>query len=106
MDDKLKKILAELRRKFEELYGPRLVKMILYGSRAREDAEPDSDIDVLVVLRGLVQPGEEIARTGQIVADLCLANNVVIGSVFMDEDRFLHRQGPFLRNVRREGVML
>jgi predicted nucleotidyltransferase len=49
MNDNLTTILAELRRRFEVLYGVRLVKMMLFGSQARGDAEPGSDIDVLVV---------------------------------------------------------
>jgi predicted nucleotidyltransferase len=97
-------ILAELRRRLEALYGPRLVKMILYGSQARGDAAPGSDIDILVVLRGLVRPDKEITRTGETVADLSLRFNKVISCAFMDEVRFTERNGPFLRNVRREGV--
>jgi predicted nucleotidyltransferase len=84
--------------------GERLVRMVLYGSQARGDAEPGSDIDILVVLQGPVQPGDEIARTGGIVTDLSLQFQAVISCVFMDEDRFLHRSGPLLRNIRREGI--
>lgn len=100
----LRKILSDLRRELEECYGPRLVRLVLFGSHARDDAEPGSDIDVLVVLRGEVNPGEEIRRTGGIVADLSLANDVVISCLFMDEFRFLHRNGPLLRNIRKEGI--
>jgi tRNA nucleotidyltransferase (CCA-adding enzyme) len=57
-------VLAELRGQCEVLYSSRLVQMVLYGSQARDDATPDSDIDVLVVLQGPVQPSEEIRRTG------------------------------------------
>ena len=65
---KIQTLLTELRRRFEALYGERLVRMVLFGSQARGDAEPGSDIDVLVVLRGLVSPCEEIARTINSVA--------------------------------------
>jgi predicted nucleotidyltransferase len=104
MNDGVQPILKELRQRLEALYGPRLVKMILFGSQARGDAEPGSDVDVLVVLQGAVQPGEEIARTGDAVADLSLRFDEVISCVFVDERRFVTRNGPFLRNVRREGI--
>jgi len=97
-------ILTELRGQFEGLYGERLVGLTLFGSQARGDAEAGSDIDVLVVLGGEVSPGEEIRRTGGIVSDLSLRHDVVISCVFLDEERFLRRDGPLLRNIRREGV--
>jgi len=104
MSERLRTILAELRQRLEALYGPRLVKLILYGSQARGDAEPGADIDVLVVLKGPVSPYAEITRTGDIVSNLSLAHGEVICCLFMDEDRFTTRNGPLLRNVRREGV--
>ncbi len=106
MNEKVKKVLTELNRQLERLYGERLVRMVLYGSHARGDAEAGSDIDVLVVLKGDVNPGEEIKRTSEIVAGLSLEYNEVISCAFMDEERFLNRQGPFLRNIRKEGVPL
>lgn len=99
-------VLSELQRRLAVLYGDRLKQLLLYGSTARGEAEPGSDLDVLVVLKGPVDAGQEIARTGPIVAELSLTHDVVIACVFMDQERFLHRQGPFLRNVRRDGVPL
>jgi predicted nucleotidyltransferase len=104
MTSKIQTILTKLRHRFEALYGERLVRMVLFGSQAREDAEPGSDIDVLVVLKGSVVPGDEIAMTSEIVAELSLQFTEVISCVFMDEERFIHRNGPLLRNIRREGV--
>lgn len=104
MNEKLKPLLAELRSQLETLYGERLVHLVLFGSQARGDAEPASDIDVLVVLKGEVSPYEEISRTSEIVADLSLQFNEVISCVFMNEERFAYRNGPLLRNIRREGI--
>lgn len=100
----VKKILPELRKKLQALYGDKLAHVVLFGSHARGDADPDSDIDVLVVLQGKVNPGEEIQRTGEIVAGLSLENDAVISCVFMDEYRYLHKNGPLLRNIRKEGI--
>jgi predicted nucleotidyltransferase len=104
MGERLKAILSELQRRFQELYAERLVQMILFGSQARGDAEEGSDIDVLVVLKDEVHPYEEIQRTSEIVAGLSLVNDVVISCSFMGEESFRHRNGPLLRNIRREGV--
>jgi len=97
-------VLAELRRRLEQLYGPRLVRLVLYGSQARGDAEPGSDIDVLVVLRDPIDPDQEISGSGGVVAELSLAHDVVLSCLFMGETEFLSRQGPLLRNIQREGV--
>jgi predicted nucleotidyltransferase len=106
MDKKLKTVLAELRRGYEQLYGARLTSLILFGSQARGDAEPGSDIDVLVVLKGRVNAYEEIQRTSQFDADLCMKHSIVIACVYISEEEYLRRQGPLLRNVRREGVLV
>ena len=97
-------ILTELRERLERLYGERLVCMMLYGSQARGDAEPGSDIDVLVVLRGEVAACEEIARTAEDAAQVSLKHDAVVVCAFVSEDQFRHEESPLLLNVRREGV--
>ena len=104
MSERLQSLLTELRRRFEALYGPRLVRLMLFGSQARGDAELGSDIDVLVALEGPVRPGEEIRRSLNGVAELSLENNVVFSCVFVSRDRFEDELSPLLINLRREGV--
>ena len=41
-------IIAKLRSALVEAYGPRLQRIVLFGSRARGDARADSDYDVAV----------------------------------------------------------
>ena len=100
----LSSVLMTLRRQLQELYGDRLVKLLLYGSQARGDASSWSDIDVLVVLKGRVRPSEEITRTGRIVSGICLEFDTVIQCLFMEEERFHDASGPLLRNISREAI--
>jgi len=106
MNTQLQAILKELRTRFERLYGERLLNMVLYGSQARGDADAGSDIDVMVVLDGTVDPCLEIARTEVDVADVSLENNVAIVCVFVSRQRYETEQSPLLINVRREAVQV
>jgi uncharacterized protein len=106
MDITLKSILNHLKQNLADIYGDRLLHLTLFGSQARGDAEPESDIDVLVVLKPPVNPGEEIKRTGRAIADLSLHYDVVISCLFMDEIYYQTRNGSLLRNIRKEGVLL
>lgn len=114
MNPTLQPILKHLRADLMALYGDRLVHLTLFGSQARGDQSPESDIDVLVVLRSqsgcgtesLVDPGAEIKRTGKIVADLSLHHDVVISCLFMDETHYQNRNNGLLRNIRKEGVLI
>lgn len=97
-------VLDSLKKELKTLYGPRLSQVLLFGSQAREDAVAGSDVDVLVVLRGDVKPGKEIAFCGKMTADLSLRHDVVLSLTFISESRFEKEESPLLINIRREGV--
>lgn len=100
----LARILAALRRKLQAIYGDRLQGMYLFGSYARGDAEPGSDIDVAVVLEGEVEPCGEIERTSEMAAELSLEHETVVSLMFVSEENLRSKWAPFLANLRREGV--
>ena len=99
-------ILEKVKSKFQEYYQDQLASLILYGSQARGDAKQDSDIDLLVVLRNVINPYQEIDKTGDFIVDLCLDYDVVISRHFISLDAFQTQDSPFLANVKREGVLL
>jgi predicted nucleotidyltransferase len=106
MSKTLDQILREYRSGLEAIYGPRLARIILFGSRARQDAQPDSDIDIVVVLRGPVDPNEEIRRLSSVSAALSLKYDVVISAVYVSEDDYDSQDSALLMNVRREGILV
>ena len=76
----------------------------LYGSYARGEAGPDSDIDVLVVLKGNFNYLEMLKRSDDFTIALCLENDVLISRAFVSEAEYKSKQTPFLMNVRRDAV--
>ena len=101
---KLQSILGRLRGELAQILGEQLVSVILYGSQARRQAHPGSDIDVLVVVQDDSNYGDLIRRTSEVVAALSLQHDVVISRAFVSRERYEQEQTPFLLNVRREGV--
>ncbi len=58
-------ILKRFRAALDEMYGDRLERVVLFGSRARDDAREDSDYDVAVFLRGMADRWQEFDRLAQ-----------------------------------------
>ncbi len=103
-------ILARFKQELVALYGRRLKKVLLYGSRARGDHRPDSDYDVLVVLEEPLDFWPELHRLAELSNNITMAtagsgNTVVASFKAMTEAQMQQRTG-FMHNVRREAVEL
>jgi predicted nucleotidyltransferase len=103
---RLEQLLAELRTELQALYGERLERLLLFGSQARGDATPESDVDVMVVLRGEIDTGQEIERFTELRAELSLAYDTILSMVFVSLERYSHENSPFLLNVKREAEVV
>ena len=97
-------ILRELKEGLQAIYGERLKGVYLFGSRARGDAEEDSDIDVAVVLEDFVTSREERKRWSRLASEVGLKYTCVPMIIPVREADWRNRDDSFLRNVRREGV--
>lgn len=95
-------LLVRLRRGLEQLYGERLAGVYLFGSFARGEATPESDVDILIVLDEVGDYGQEIERTGHLISELSLDYEVSISRLFVSSEAWQHRDSPFLSNVREQ----
>lgn len=102
----IKPILNELKRELQELYGDRLVKLILFGSHARGEANPDSDIDLLAVLKSPVSQFQEILNMSELRVKMLLEQDELVSIIPMSEEDFHTRNVALLRNIRKEGIEL
>jgi predicted nucleotidyltransferase len=62
-------ILKRFRAALDTLYGDRIERVVLFGSRARGDAQEDSDYDVAVFLECLTDRWQEVDRIVPLVTD-------------------------------------
>lgn len=97
--------MGELKAGLSALYGTRLCGVYLYGSYARGDFHPESDVDVLVVLAGAVKPGTEISRMSALVSAICLKYDLLI-SILPASEQTQRGSGFFYTQVHREAVTI
>ncbi len=100
----VKMLLADVDAGLRRIYGARLRGTYLYGSRARGDAGPESDADILIVLDRLESYDGEIERTNQLVSDLSLEYSVSISRVFVAERDWRDKDSPFLASAREDAM--
>lgn len=93
----------------QTIYGSELNTVILYGSYARGDFRPDSDIDIMI----LVDLTEgEIKEKGHVLSEVTFDynfdNDLKIMPIVKKRDHFDKwlRAYPFYNNIKREGIEL
>ncbi|MBQ8153482.1 MAG: nucleotidyltransferase domain-containing protein [Prevotella sp.] len=81
---------------------------ILYGSEARGEARPDSDIDVLILLEGEKRDLHRESKLSGVLYDLELSSGVQISPMIMLRKQWENRpfKTPFYINVMNEGIRL
>jgi len=90
----------------ENYYGHRFRGLILYGSVARDQAGPDSDIDLLVLLAQPFSYLHELRQIVELLYPIQLESDQLISAKPAPLDEFEHGRIQLYRNARREGVLL
>ncbi|MBR5369037.1 MAG: nucleotidyltransferase domain-containing protein [Lachnospiraceae bacterium] len=110
VNQKVPKLLNSLEKFGTQLfsvYGDFLDKVILYGSYARGEQTPDSDIDVAVLLKdGITEEMHD--EMIELVVDLELDLGITVSVVPVEYDNYLKwkRLLPFYKNIDREGIVI
>jgi predicted nucleotidyltransferase len=98
-------VLKRFRAALDALYGERIERVVLFGSRARGDARDDSDYDVAVFLNDLADRWQEVDRIVPLVTDVLYEDGAFIHVM-------PHRAGSYedrtylMREIRRDGIDL
>jgi len=98
-------ILKRLRSALGDLYGDRIERVVLFGSRARGDAKENSDYDVAVFLNDLTDRWRELDRLADLRSDFLEDADVFIDAKPYPAGAYRDRTA-LMREIRREGVDL
>ncbi len=88
-------------------YGDDLLKIVLFGSRARGDARPESDVDVAVVLKDIRDRRTDRDRLADLAYEAIVETYVDVQALPISRDEWehpeLHRNPDLIRAIKRDG---
>lgn len=99
-------VMGEIRPRLTTAFGRRLRGVIFYGSRARGNAAPDSDLDLMVLLEGPVRLGRDLDAIVHALQPLQMELDCAIHTMPVDIRDFEAQQFGIYRKVQEEGVRL
>ncbi|HIZ73728.1 MAG TPA: nucleotidyltransferase domain-containing protein [Candidatus Mediterraneibacter stercoravium] len=97
----------ELVHGLREIFHENMRMIILYGSVAREESTPESDIDIAIIMREDIDEKTQ-EKFFQWSADMDLKYDRVFSIIDILEER-MEKWGkilPFYKNVQEEGIIL
>src|SRR5207244_9650563 len=97
-------IAREVGQDLRGLYGDRLNRVLLFGSWARGDAHPESDIDLLVVLDRVDSVWDELRRMDLVLWRHSFDNDTVVTALPVASGDVEAGKRPVLVRARKEGL--
>ena len=98
--------LKRFRAALDEMYGDRLERVVLYGSRARGDAHEESDYDVAVFLRDMPDRIAELYRLADLSTAILDETGAFIHAMAYPAGFYNDPRMPLMYAIRAEGIDL
>ncbi|GAB4456302.1 MAG: hypothetical protein Fur0044_50260 [Anaerolineae bacterium] len=99
------KAIQTFTRRLEEQFGNRIISIILFGSRTRAEAQPDSDMDIAVIVD---QDELELRKAIRyIAAEISLEHGFYLSTRVWSQahwDQLAQLQTGLYRNLLQDGI--
>ena len=100
-------MLDQFKDKLKQILGDQFVELMLFGSKARGDDRPDSDIDVLVIVT--TDDWRIRDKVYEIATDILLQADVCISPKVLSKNKFnqISKEGTsFIHNVSKDAITI
>jgi predicted nucleotidyltransferase len=98
-------VLVRFREALDRMNGSRIECVVLFGSRARGDARPDSDYDVAIFLKDFHDRWSEVERLVPLVTDILYDDRAFIHAMPYREGTY-RECTPLMHEIHNEGLDL
>ena len=98
-------LLAEVKERLTAAFGQRLKGVVLYGSEARGDSEPDSDIDMLVLLDEPIRLGADLQAIIEALYPLQLEVFRPLHAMPVGLNEYEAGEFGLYRRAKKEGIL-
>jgi uncharacterized protein (UPF0332 family)/predicted nucleotidyltransferase len=98
-----REVLARFIAHLEAECGDEIRRVILFGSKARGDADEESDVDVLIVAK------DGVERVRRVADEFDVESDIVLLPIVFSEEKYSYFQRlklPLYVNIRRDGMEL
>jgi predicted nucleotidyltransferase len=107
LSEEEKSALREFKSRLQKVLCNQLIELKVFGSKARGDDRPDSDIDILVIVSSddwhICDTVYEIATDTLLQTDLCISPKVISKNRF---DQLLEEDSAFVRNIGIDAITI
>ncbi len=98
---KLDEVLRRLRNELSKVPGAKLI--VVFGSVARGDYRPDSDVDVMLVADDV---GKARRAAREVSSDIFADTGVPVTVIVVSPEEYLEESFSLVRRAKKEGFLL
>ena len=107
LSDNEKLILNSFKNEVYNKYPDEIIKIILFGSKARGDARDNSDIDILVIINSDDWQLKDLIREIGYKLDESIGYTFSIQVISEEHYNYLHKNNfQFIQNVEEDGILV